>query len=651
MALKKLDEVKEEKRSKKKFTLKAFRKEEKEPDKKGPKEEKRRLKKKQKSDDFMEVNENLLNLIAPQNIHFDRNSLEVGENFAKVYGVIRYPDKVNVGWLSKITNIPSTVVSMSIRPIDSAILLNAINKNIINAKSYLDNTDPLTKQRAEKMIEDNTKLLYQIDQDNETVVKMGLTIMPFSNSKDKLKSVVRSVESTCNVLGTKIRLLSNLQERGFKHLAGTFGIDEIIENVTGRIVPLSTFVGGFPFSASGLNDMQGYYFAKDSNGGLIILDPWLRGDDRTNSNITILGVAGTGKTTATKHLILSEFMRGTKVIIIDPEAEYVEITKNLKGDVINTGGSSKSKINILQIKPSPKMTENDLEEDETDDLYEDELSEMALHIKNLEIFFKLYKKDFSDSHIAYLKKELIALYNKFHITWETDVSSLENKDFPIMSDLYEALLEKERNSKEDKILSELVLLLDDIANGADSFIFNGHTSIEAKTNIVCLNTYNIQSSSEAVKKAQYFNILNWAWEQLIKDKDERVMLICDEAYLLIDPDVPQTAAFLRNVEKRCRKFEASLVVISHSVIDFLHESIKNYGQALLDIPTIKLIFGADGENLNQMNKLFKLNEAQTELLESKKRANALFLIGNKKMHIKFDIPEYKFKFFGTRSGR
>lgn len=64
-----------------------------------------------------------------------------------------------------------------------------------------------------------------------------------------------------------------------------------------------------------------YYFAKDSNGGLVILDTWERGNDRTNSSFVIMGVAGIGKSTVVKHIMLSEYMKGTKILCIDPESE------------------------------------------------------------------------------------------------------------------------------------------------------------------------------------------------------------------------------------------------------------------------------------------------------------------------------------------
>ena len=38
---------------------------------------------------------------------------------------------------------------------------------------------------------------------------------------------------------------------------------------------------------------------------------------------------------------------------------------------------------------------------------------------------------------------------------------------------------------------------------------------------------------------------------------------------MIDPEVPQSLVFLRNVAKRDTKYEAGLFIISHSVVAFL----------------------------------------------------------------------------------
>lgn len=65
------------------------------------------------------ANSALLNVITPVGLGFSKNSLELGENMGKVYGLIRYPQKVEAEWLSRITNIPSTIVSIGWRPVDT----------------------------------------------------------------------------------------------------------------------------------------------------------------------------------------------------------------------------------------------------------------------------------------------------------------------------------------------------------------------------------------------------------------------------------------------------------------------------------------------------------------------------------------------------
>ena len=128
-------------------------------------------------------------------------------------------------------------------------------------------------------------------------------------------------------------------------------------------MPISTLVGGFPFAGSGFNDGAGYCFAQDTGGGLVIVDPWQRGGDRTNSNFVVMGNSGVGKSTAIKHIILSEFMKGTKILVVDPESEYKDLCHNLGGNWVNAVGGSAGWINPLQVRPSP------CEEGEAERLY------------------------------------------------------------------------------------------------------------------------------------------------------------------------------------------------------------------------------------------------------------------------------------------
>lgn len=183
----------------------------------------------------------------------------------------------------------------------------------------------------------------------------------------------------------------------------------------------------------------------------------------------------------------------------------------------------------------------------------------------------------------------------------------------------------------------------DIALGSDSYLWNGKTTIHTDAQIVCLDINNLKDSPDNIKRTQYHNILTWAWEQASRDRNEKVLIVCDEAYLTIDENVPQALISLRNFAKRGRKYSVGIVIISHSVVDFLSPNIKQYGQELLGNTTYKIFFGCDGKSLKELAELYDLKDPETEFLLRREQRKALVTIGSKRMKIKFDL-NYKAKY-------
>jgi hypothetical protein len=111
------------------------------------------------------VNKNLLNLITPIGLELKRNSLIIGENTGRIYGIVKYPQKVDYGWLSKITNIPGTVVGITFIPIDNGEFVASLSKSINQHRGMAESTkDPLLRQRAEKAAIDGEQIMLSIDQ-------------------------------------------------------------------------------------------------------------------------------------------------------------------------------------------------------------------------------------------------------------------------------------------------------------------------------------------------------------------------------------------------------------------------------------------------------------------------------------------------------
>ena len=110
-----------------------------------------------------------------------------------------------------------------------------------------------------------------------------------------------------------------------------------------------------------------------------------------------------------------------------------------------------------------------------------------------------------------------------HGCYQTETAGL-----PDFSDLYALVQEKTKTEKENQVYTDLVMLLYDIAEGADSFIWNGHTTVSSNSRFTVMDTHALQETGDNIKRTQYFNILTYDWEQMSRDREERVLLICDE---------------------------------------------------------------------------------------------------------------------------
>jgi hypothetical protein len=111
------------------------------------------------------INPNIINIITPMGLELKRNSVIVGENTGRIYGIVKYPQKVDYGWLSKITNIPGTVVGVTFIPIDNGEFIAGLSRSIIQHRGNAESAkDPLAQQRAEKAAIDGEKIMLQIDQ-------------------------------------------------------------------------------------------------------------------------------------------------------------------------------------------------------------------------------------------------------------------------------------------------------------------------------------------------------------------------------------------------------------------------------------------------------------------------------------------------------
>lgn len=126
-----------------------------------------------------------------------------------------------------------------------------------------------------------------------------------------------------------------------------------------------------------------------------------------------------------------------KVICLDPEHEYTDLTGNLGGCFVDLMGGE-YRINVLE----PKTWDENGSPEDTEAPYAFRCSsKLSQHISFLKDFFRTYR-NFSDSQIDTIEIMLAKLYEQWGICDNTDFSGLKPEDYPVLSDLYE-LMEEE----------------------------------------------------------------------------------------------------------------------------------------------------------------------------------------------------------------
>jgi len=599
------------------------------------------------------TNYELLNIITPMGFDFKKTFLRAGDTYAKCLTVSLYLNRPDFGWLSAISQIEWVTASIEFHPTESGPMVDHCNDQIRQyRKDLLDIKLESERQLKEKAIEDLSNMIQRLSINHEVLGYVNIILCVMAPTEDILDERVKKVNSIITSLGGTTRCLASLQKDAYLTVS-PYGVpNEKLTNIGYRNMPLSTFLGGFANADNSINDGTGILLGKSGKGKPVILDMWKRGGDRTNSNWFISGVPGVGKSSFLKFLFMLEYALGTKIIIVDPEKEFVELTKNLGGKVINCCGGIGGRINPLQVRVAPRVIKD--EDDSDDEFYKDEgkgVSDLALHIQTLRTFHKLYIKNISDLELAKLEEILEGTYRRFDITWDTDISKLSNKDYPIYSDLYEDIMKELKEDKDNPILLNLSSYFRSIAIGADSYIFNGHTDIELDSDFIDFDISELLNADKNVLNAQSHNINSWIFNEITKNREEKILYGLDEGYLHVDPEYPEIMSFIKNVSKRIRKYEGGLIFITHGVVDVLDPAVKRFGQAIIDNACYKFIMGTDGKNLEETKDLFTLSEAEVTALASKQRGKGLLFAGSKRVLSHIEIPRAMLDLMGRAGGR
>jgi type IV secretory pathway VirB4 component len=265
---------------------------------------------------------------------------------------------------------------------------------------------------------------------------------------------------------------------------------------------------------------------------------------------------------------------------------------------------------------------------------------------------KYYYPTIEDDVLAMFSEVVQDTYKRFNIGFETDFSSFTSKDFPTFDDVYltikDRLLSIPEATREKDVIERLELRVRPFTKEL-KYYFNGHTTIQPKSDFIVFNIKELMNSDENIRNALFFNILKYAWG-LCLDKNINTVMFVDEAHVLLSSRNELGAEFLAQIQRRSRKYNTGTIIITQQPTDFAAENIFVHGKAIFDNAAYYLVMNLKKQAVEDLSKLIDLNDNEKESIKSYSQGEALFVCGSRRMRINVVLTQDELDSFGSGGG-
>ncbi|WP_368486179.1 Mbov_0397 family ICE element conjugal transfer ATPase [Spiroplasma sp. DGKH1] len=596
--------------------------------------------------------DSLENLLAFNEFQIRRNYFKADNVYSSVFGVYDYPIFARYGWGASLANNEQAII-WNISPLDSARIKRALNKAVNNARTKAMMTKS-NVDRSEQAYEINAyeDLIEAITGANEVVKNVDILFLNYGLNMKLLHESEARLKRSLKELDIKVNPLAYRQLEGYSAFLPK-AFDPLMEQ-SGREMPCLTLASSFPFINGGLDDEQGLYLGQNSTNDVIVFDQFKLTDKRKNHNKIIIGTSGSGKSYTTKKEIAFHLNMGRTVIAIDPEREYKDLCLFYDGQWVDTGDATVGRINPLQVLDNSFRDDNDdintIIDAVEKELDEEKAAPISNHLRLLDQWFKTLYKELTERERRLLINQIQKTYQRFNINNQTEISKLKNTEFPTFSDLYETICQSIADH-DDPILGNLKELIyyDFMGDGQYATLWNGPTTLNLNSNFIVYDVWTLfDQDIQKVTSAQLYLILAFVKGEVKRnrfEKNNKIVVVIDEAHLAIDKDNPVALNFMYQMVKRIRKYNGAMIITTQNWNDFTGtEEIKKKTTAMINNTQYSMIMNLAPSDLKEVEEVYHayggLSTEEQEYIARASKGQMLFIVSGYERHcLKIDVSE------------
>jgi type IV secretory pathway VirB4 component len=295
-------------------------------------------------------------------------------------------------------------------------------------------------------------------------------------------------------------------------------------------------------------------------------------------------------------IALEAATRGVGTVIIDPEGEYQRLVYSLGGDYLRLAPDCGASLNVFDAGDAA-TTQSGGD------------AEVVGAVVDL---------------VSVLCGDTLSEIERAHIDAAASTAVSRARGLgraPVLGDCLNHL---------ESAAPDVAVVLRRFTSGSLGGLFNQPTSVHLDAPVVGIGLRDLKD--ELVPAATLI-VAEWLWS-LVRRQRRRRHIVFDEVGLLC-VHAP-LRSLLVQLARRCRKYDASLVVATQNVGDLLG---TEEGVVIATNPAIVLLGGHRGVETSRMQQAFSLTDEQRRMLERASRGEFLLLAGNRRLALHVEAPD------------
>ena len=457
-------------------------------------------------------------------------------------------------------------------------------------------TDEMLPTNLQDAMENARDLRDDLVSRDQKMWSLTCTTMTWGDSIEACDENSGSIQDVFRRFTCRAVPLVKLQRQGFASMLPTGRCDiPYVRNLT--TAPLAALV---PFTSVELMERGGMWMGQNQTSKNFI---FYNRRDAVAPNGFILGKPGRGKSVTAKNTILWTLLTDptAEVIVLDPEREYINVAREMDGEVVQISGDSHTYINPFDLE-----------------LVEGE-QPLAMKVDAIMSMVEMMAKNLSPMQKTLVDRCVSRIYDRYF-------STHDQRDIPTLIDFYNML-----NQQPEPEGRMLAVTIERYVTGQAS-LFNHPTNVNTHKRFV---VYDIRDCADNMKGLALLILLDQTWNRIVRNRERhvRTWVFIDEMQLLFENDY--AISYFDQLWTRSRKYGAIPTGITQNIERIIN---NEKSRLMLANSDFLVLLGQSASDAAALGEVIKLSERQVAMMRNAGPGEGLLVAGGKIIPFENRIP-------------